>query len=417
MANNEGLIIKVNGQQYTNFKGFAVSVGMELLPSFAVVQYTQKDANTFKFTNGDPATVSIGSDLVLTGYVTYYSDETWTVNAHNKSFVIKSKTQDLADGQYPLWHNGKFRPSEISGPITFKDLATMLCEPFNIGVNYTSTINTTLQAVKVTVGQSVLSILEPYAKFVGVIMMDSPDGNLKICDVCPDQQPTVQPQGQGQPFQNNQDPSLAPPQNNPVRFVNGEWTTANPGAPGAFSFSKSWEDRFSDYYVYNPYNIDWSITPTAAQASTLIAHAQDPELTAKKRFKPMYIQTAKYDANDPMTYAQRLANWEMNRRMGRSEKYNLTFTGWRDGAGTLYLPNQMAQSVTDDNNNPITMIIAGATLNKTLDGGTTTDVLLMPRQAFLVEPFVIQPPLGFRQDQSRTDGTDTSPPAPSPTMG
>jgi prophage tail gpP-like protein len=382
------LILKVNGKQFTNFKEFSVNYGIELMPSFASISYSNKDVDILKIGCGNPCTIYFGDTLVLTGRITSFGTPQESPTNHDRTITIKSRTCDLVESHYPIWLNGAYG-SQFQGPITLKDLAEKICDPYGINVNYTARDNyTQIPQVMISPGQTPYEILDPYCKYIGVLMMDSPDGSLLICDVTDDMTPEQGSSTFGLPVKKDVNPAVYTPMNNAVVTIDGIQTTMARGMPEEFTNNFSWDYRYTDYYVYNPVGVSTS-DEANAQMDNIRVHVVDQELKDAGIIRYWYIQNNYYDSQLGSNFAARLANWTCNRNIGRSKQYTVTYSGFRDDRNELYMPNQMCCRVYDDMGNLLPMVIGHSTYTKSVDSGTKTQIQIMPRQAFLVEPMVL----------------------------
>jgi prophage tail gpP-like protein len=90
--------------------------------------------------------------------------------------------------------------------------------------------------------------------------------------------------------------------------------------------------------------------------------------------------------------AQRKAQWMANRAWGRSYAARITVDSWRDRAGKLWTPNSLI-----DVHSPTLKIfnrqwiISEVSFCKTPGptAGTSAELVVMPKEAFSVEPIVI----------------------------
>jgi prophage tail gpP-like protein len=110
--------------------------------------------------------------------------------------------------------------------------------------------------------------------------------------------------------------------------------------------------------------------------------AKDPE-AAKLRHRTRIIP---FELPGLDEYQTKRAQWEANRRYGRSLLVRVTVTGWRDGAGKLWKPNTLvsvdlpAAKIKGDR------VIAEAVWQRG-EQGTQTILTLMPPKALDVQPF------------------------------
>ena len=85
--------------------------------------------------------------------------------------------------------------------------------------------------------------------------------------------------------------------------------------------------------------------------------------------------------------AQRCIDWEMNRRYGRSRQLFVTVDSWRDSSGKLWEPNTLIPV-----NIPVLqlkdteLLLAEVTYIKDRNG-THARMVLMPKEAFDVQPY------------------------------
>jgi prophage tail gpP-like protein len=141
------------------------------------------------------------------------------------------------------------------------------------------------------------------------------------------------------------------------------------------------DQRFDKYYVlsYNRSLLD--------VGDAIVAQAKDPEspfLDPRLRIIPQEFPDVSLD------FSMRRAQWEANRRWGRSRLVRATVTGWRDGQGQLWRPNTNvsvnlpAADINDDERRTITEVVYYRD-----ERGTRTILSLMPPQALLVQPFTV----------------------------
>jgi prophage tail gpP-like protein len=81
------------------------------------------------------------------------------------------------------------------------------------------------------------------------------------------------------------------------------------------------------------------------------------------------------------------ANWEMARRIGRSQSVTIVADSWRDKNKKLWTPNWLApiSAPAADIDGDAVWIIGTVTLRKDMSG-THADLVLMPPKAFTPEP-------------------------------
>jgi len=96
-------------------------------------------------------------------------------------------------------------------------------------------------------------------------------------------------------------------------------------------------------------------------------------------------------AADITEFTKTKALWDMARRSGRSHVVHATVDSWRDKDGALWAPNTIVPVDLPGNRAGPELILSEVTFRRNNASGTTADLLLMPREAFVPEPFVVAP--------------------------
>ncbi len=109
------------------------------------------------------------------------------------------------------------------------------------------------------------------------------------------------------------------------------------------------------------------------------------------RYRPLYVISEQVTLSQPL--AVQRAKWEMARRYGRSQAITVVCDNWYDSAGTLWQPNAFATvNAPALKIAPTTpWVISAVTYSRSLQGGTTAQLTLMPKQAFTQEPIILLP--------------------------
>jgi prophage tail gpP-like protein len=123
------------------------------------------------------------------------------------------------------------------------------------------------------------------------------------------------------------------------------------------------------------------------------------------RYRPLLI-LAEQDLLQNELMAQRI-QWEMARRVGRSQAITITCDSWRDSGGTLWTPNWLAPIYLPSLKVQDVWLITEVTFLRD-EQGTRAEVTLMPPAAFQVEPAVLQPFFYQIGMASQPDGTGSS---------
>ena len=339
---------------------------IEGFPSSFDIRLTEKYPGTeaIVITPGRGCRVYLGSDLVLTGYIDRY-ESAITDTSHEVHISGRSLCEDLVDCSAFFGEYGEgFTMIEQK---TIMQIAHQLCDPFNISiVNLSGDEGPVIPVISINLGETPYEILENVARWEGLLIYDNPQGQLVFNRV------GTQSMASG--------------------FQQGKNVQA---AQATFSA----DERFTDYYVLRQAtNVLQDVRNSEGDAgvgNNRHGYAQDKDLKALGRYRPHYIISGIVDASqlylglDP-DLGQRMADWEMNRRWGRSQAITLVCDSWRDKHGALWEQNKLAfVDVPAIKVNSRTWIIAAVTYHRDIQSGTTAQVVLMPPEAFRIEPVAL----------------------------
>jgi prophage tail gpP-like protein len=379
MANQEELSILVDGLLVSGWQDIRVTRGIERFPSDFQIMVTEKNSIPQvepTFHPGSSCAVSLGSDVVLTGYL----DEVSPSISGNKHTVLlrgRSKCQDVVDCSAILPN------SQIMGS-TITKLATELCAPYDVKVeDLTQGLSDSFPTFNVNLGETPYEIIERVARSLQLLVYDNPRGELVL----------VRASGE------------------PGKERNGVMEGQNVQSA---SISYSRDRRYSEYVV-----VAQSVATQQDQMEAL--GVQDYNVAAVSidrgvtRFRRLYLVGEQFENLKSM--AQRRADWENNRRWGRSYTVRAVVDNWRDTDGTLWQPNttvgvNLPSLYMADKR----LLITEVSYMRNLAGGTFSELTLMPEEAFAVQPTTLSPINGdLAAALAEASGSETAPaqePAP-----
>jgi prophage tail gpP-like protein len=297
----EELVIKTGGLYLGGWTSLRVTRGVELLPSHFEVELTERFPGQINKVIVDPTSsceVSLSGDLILTGYIDRYQP-TYDKGQHRVRIIGRSKTEDLVDSALDFVKVGWMIVGKTIGQV-----ARIVCDPFDITVSLPNGDVDIPKELAQTFdnypGYTGYQLLEEMARSVGMLVWDNPKGELVISKG-----------GTG----DRAGSSI-------VEGQNAERVEANITA----------DQRFERYAVFGQgrSQIDGH--------RNYVAVAYDPERT-KLRNRIRVIPQEIPDVGE--LHSQKRAQWEANRRYGRSKLARVTVTGWRSGDGKLWTPNMM----------------------------------------------------------------------------
>ena len=343
----DDLYLSIGNQTIWGWETIRLTRGIERCPTDFDVTMTEKIAfnlNPVTVHPGDECQIQFGNDIVMTGYVNRFVPSI-SADTHTVQAAGRGKCQDLVDCS-AVWPNG-----QISGT-SAAALASNLAAYYGIEVRCDVKDLIRIPQFNVFIGETPFEIIERVSRYSQLLVYDEPDGNLRLARL-----------------------------NDTVHAAGGVIQGKNVQAA---SIAYSDEERFSDYGCFAQSVNSFS---DAGVGNQVIAWANDPGVKRKReRLIVAEIQQGFLDL------VQLRANWERNRRAGRSAVVSVTIDSWRDAAGALWTPNTLVRvelpALHLDSED---WLIAEVTYRRSLEMGTTCDLVIMHPDAFQPEPIAILP--------------------------
>lgn len=335
----------IGGSKLSGWTEVDISCGIERMPWSFNIALTEKfpgDAGALVAQPGDACTVTIGGDLVITGYVDRFVPSI-TMTEHTIRVIGRSKSQDFVDcsGEWP---NGQIVGSSAL------EICTKLAKPYGITVNGKVDTGKPIPQFNLTLGESAFAIAERICRYRALLIFDQPDGSIALDHA-----------GSG---------SMA------SGVVQGDNVQEG-------SAEYSMDGRYSDYLVFIQ---SMDLMADTGEGGNLVYHAQDAGV---KRHRQLDLIAESGDSGFDISKAR--AQWEVARRFGRSYAITVVVDSWRDSAGALWKPNFKIPVKLPSLKTPKADWLIG-NVRFVLDGlGTRAVLEIMPREAFLPEPILLLP--------------------------
>lgn len=342
---------------FEGWTAIRVSRGIERVPSdFQVTATDRNPSQPFRaqIHAGDKCQVLLGGDAVLTGYVDRVIPS-YAPGAHSVTVLGRSKCEDLVDCSAVF---ETFQLMNMSLPA----LAEKLCTPFGIKVN---TIDgdtgaklgsVIIQQVAVTLTETPMEVIEQVCRYAGALAYDNEQGDLVLSRVGTTEMASGLEQGQ------NIQSAIA-------------FETMDQ------RFSKVSSILVSNQFITQPVSANFD-----PLLNNSLAYALDPGVL---RYRPLLIVAEQNDVG--YRVATLRATWEVNRRYGRSKQIKAVVDSWRDSAGKLWQVNALANVNADalGLSGQVWLIAEVSFLRD--ERGTRAELILMPKEAFSVEPIILNP--------------------------
>ena len=345
----DDLILTVNGRAISGWESIRVTRGIERCPSDFEISMTElfpgeSGVNEVVVQPGDACTISLGGDLVITGYVDRYHPSI-TATEHTIRITGRGKCQDLVDCSAE-WPNG-----QITGSSALQ-IAKNLAKPYP-GLNVTATqedVCPPIPQFNLILGETAFEIIERICRFRGLLAYDLPDGSLFLTRV-----------GSGSAASG---------------FTEGQNVQEA-------SIEYSMDQRFSEY---DSYHQSMQTLGDIGNGGNLYGKAFDVNVPRNR--KMAIIAEAGGEGQDVCILR---GQWEAARRAGRADQLMLTTDGWRDSAGVLWTPNTLVPLSLPSLKLPNASWIISEVTYRRDENGTAADLVMMPADAFLPQPILLQP--------------------------
>lgn len=368
---DENLAVVVNGRWLTGWTDVAISRSLEAFPSTFLVRAADPFPATptsIPVEPGNKATLYAGHEPILTGYIDRVSLDFSGPIQHNMTIQGRGLCEDLVDCSADLTA-AQLVGGQVSAA-SFHQLAMRLCAPQSVEVRLVGTDpGPVIPAFAVALGETAYEVIDRVAHYARFITWEDAQGRLVL--------DKIGTTAMGSPI---------------VQGVNVE----------AASVTFAIDGRFSHYLVaWNPVARFSELGSAANQRAT----AHDPTMP---RYRPRIIISAQITPDYDLGKAR--AEWELARRIGRSQALLVTVPGWRDKNRKMWSVNHLV-----DINLPALKLVdrrwlIGTVTYRKNHQGTHTDMVIMPQDGFLPAPTPLQ--LFDWQVQQGLYGSLTPPQAP-----
>jgi len=350
----------VDGREFAGWQEIKIGRGIERMPNDFSLQVTERFPGRPQVViePGQSCVVKIGEDTVVTGFVDRYSPSISKQTGTTVRVTGRGKCQDLVDcSAYLRGVNNQLRNATSVGVIR------ALADLFGITVDARHGDGDVVPQFNVILTETCWSIIDRVARHSNFLAYEGTDGQLIVARAAEGSMASGITEG-----------------------LNVERASIN------FAFDK----RYSLYeVVFTPTDNLGDVARASGGTDFRVrGSAADETIGAPapgqgRRFRPLILMAEVMQ--NGIDIAQRRAEWERARRIGRSQMLEVEVDSWRDSAGKLWEPNFKAplnlpnMKLTDKE-----WVIAEVTYMRGKDG-TRAHLTLMPEDAFLPEPVLLAP--------------------------
>lgn len=354
-ARTNQVTIEVAGRVISGWTSLSIRRGIEIMPSTFELECTEyfPKSSEVLIPEGESCIIRIGDQKIITGYIV-------TVNrrlgygTHVVSVQGNSKSIDLCEC------SAKFETYQFNNrPVV--DLIRTICSPYGIDVKTVGDIdNVVLPQFSVILTETGYEIIERMTRAAALLFYDDADGNIILSKV-----------------------GSRVVSSGFVEGKNVEEAVVRRSMAGRFSNVTMILQNTSSLFSAPGDN-----SQLAAQFENITTGkpATDPGV---KRYRPMLISAEMGDMG--YVVSQQRAQWEVNRRFGRSQSIQVVTDSWRDQQGKLWEPNTLVpvSFPTLKVNTKNHLLIAEVVFRLDMGGGTHAEITLMPKEAFSPQPIVL----------------------------
>jgi prophage tail gpP-like protein len=350
-ARQDELTIATAGRTVSGWQAIRVTRGAERLPSdFDVIASESEpgDPKKIVLAPGDAVEVRLGGDLVMTGYVDRWGGQI-APNGHTVRIRGRSKCADLVDCSAVV--------TTMQLQFTnVRRLAEALAGRFGVKVKVLSGDGPPLQTIGIALTETPFDVIERCARWSEFLVYDDPEGNLVLA------------------------------RSGATKMASGIAQGVNVQAASVeFSMDERFSEIISVINSTDPLQQLADPGPGGVSPGNLIWTEKD--LTVP-RYRP-HVVVAEQGLM-ALDIAEKRAKWEVARRYGRSQAVRVTIDSWRDAAGKLWEPNALIPvdlpALKIENRQ---WVIGEVSFLRSLEAGTTAELVVMPKEAFEPQPVVL----------------------------
>ncbi|KQN00573.1 phage baseplate assembly protein [Sphingomonas sp. Leaf25] len=340
----DDLTLIVGGTEITGWQEIEVTLRAEGFPNSFHIALSSKEPISSIVRAGEICTVLLGRDKVITGYIDR-DVPGGTPNTHVINVLGRGLTQDLVDCSAE-WPQGQLTQADAL------TIASTLALPYSIGVELGegAAAGDKVPQWNLNYGETGAEIIQRVARNAGLLAYENAQGHLLLTTV------------------------------GATRAASGIVYGQN---VERWSVDNATDQRFSEIVCCAS-----SMNVLQDLGGNDFYHTERDPNVARHRLMYMVLESV---ADDPQGFTIRKAQWEIARRAGRSTIVSATIDSWRDAAGDLWMPNTIVPVELPARLPASDLVVAEVTFRRSSESGTTAELRLMPREAFVPEPITLNP--------------------------
>jgi prophage tail gpP-like protein len=339
-VDGEDVTLRIGGRGFAGWLDVGITRAMDAAAGtfrLAVTDRWSGQDSAWPIRSGDACDVAIGADLIIRGYAELVR---MRLESGSRSIEVQGRDRscDLVDCS-ALHTPDEWRQLDLLA------LANVLGKPFNIITRAQVPVGEAFATVKLDQGETALEALQRHARLRQLLVMPDGLGGLLLTRAGADRAQVALVEG--------------------ANLLQVEATRDD-------------SERFSQYVVKG--QTGYSDDTDGDTEAHVSARATDAGIA---RYRPL-LMSCEGDSTSATVKAR--AIWEANVRLGRALQVNATVQGWRQSpTGPLWTPNLRVTVRAPSMRLDEELLIREVTFTRG-STGTTTQLALVPPQAFAVEP-------------------------------
>jgi prophage tail gpP-like protein len=344
------VILRVSGTEYDEFTTASATAQLDAISRSFSFSATSRDGEPLPFRGGEPCQVLVDEEVVLTGFVERVNVD-YDSSSHNITVAGRDKTGDVVDSS--ITDLGDIRPLTLKRVIeqvlenlgsTSKVVDRRNPSPFNVAQDVTAP----------EIGQNAFEFIEGLARVRQVLLTSDGFGNIVI----------LHPTGT---------PVAATILHNLNSSDNNVLTS---------SVSYDFTERFRTYINSSQLNmVPLNQTGTETDPEEIVNKTTPPVTDPGVRVGRQLVIDSESSMFGESEGLDR-ATWEARIRKTRGQTYSATVTGYRNQAGSIWAPGQVVRVEDVFAGINARMMINSVTYTLSRDGGRSTDIGLVERNAY-----------------------------------
>ncbi|CAN7422576.1 phage baseplate assembly protein [Paraburkholderia hospita] len=352
-ADEVRVLMTQDGLRLTGWKAVRITRSIEVATS-AFTLTCSADANTLKLIGkeGAPVTISIGDDIVLSGFVETV-ETILTPKSDDITITGRGKLADMVDCSC--------RIDRVNANTGLQALCASIASQYSVDLfvppNGTQAVLDALPVLPrqiISITETAWEVIERYARYCGLLVFESEQGELTIS------QAGTELGASGVAVGNNVEALVC------TKSTLGTFSTYN-AVLSAYSAGAD-DESIPNLPVVTVVN-----NSTTANAL---------------RFRPTYF-VSEQSATDRAFVTKRV-NWMASRAYGRSRRVRALVDNWRDASGSPWFVNVNYPVSAERYGIPANTILLLSEVTFILnESGTHAELVFGPRQGFLPEPIAL----------------------------